>query len=328
MARKLAPIFTKERARQDRAIARRNRILELKRHERHLIAAAKDARARGQRLRFNDLKQQLVLTRERVRQAGGKPEVRPLARDGGRRAPPSRGGVSARQPARGGRATERRPSGGGRREEDVYAPIPDDEDADMPGDVDEDEAGGDDWLPFGVDPTPAAPVPKRGIFDFLKPDPAKVAARKAAAAQRRAAAQAAAQARRAGRKPPVTKIGPNMAITTRPGYRAAVTEFRPGLYVVAEVPQAAVAGFGDDEVGILPLLAPLVITAVATEAQRRQQEQAQSNSRRQRQLTGPAASPSVAGILGVSGDAVPRWVDAQVAGEVMGCDGRPCNCGK
>lgn len=364
--RRLAPIFTKERARQDRAIARRNRILELKTRERNLITEAKDARARGQTVRFNDLKLRLVRVRELVRQAGGKPEVRPLAKGKTTRysAKPQRGGGGGA----GGGSPASRPNGQGGGDEEVYAPIPDD-DNEMPGDVD--EASGDDWLEeafadrrgytdvsgggyaaqaalkakqgkgggsVAVDASASAgAAAKKGIFDFLKPDPAKVAARKKAAAERAAAAK-----KRPGlfarRKPAITKLGEHMAITTRPGFRAAVTEFKPGLYVIAEVPEGAVvgkAGFGD-ETGFLPLLAPLVVTAVAQEAGKRQAAQrARAQQQRQvaakpapQQLTGPTDPNFVAGALGLDGEDVPRWLSGEVAAEVLGCDGRPCNCGR
>ena len=60
----------------------------------------------------------------------------------------------------------------------------------------------------------------------------------------------------------MTALGPQLRLQARRGYRAAVVELRPGMYVVAEVPEAAIHA----EFGVAPLLlAPLLVNA-ATKA--------------------------------------------------------------
>lgn len=60
---------------------------------------------------------------------------------------------------------------------------------------------------------------------------------------------------------PAVSMGPNLRIQAAKGYRAAVIELKPGLFIVAEVPEHVARS----EFGIAPLLAPLVIRA-ATKA--------------------------------------------------------------
>lgn len=60
---------------------------------------------------------------------------------------------------------------------------------------------------------------------------------------------------------PAVTMGPNLRIQAAAGYRAAVIELKPGLFVVAEVPEHVTRS----EFGVLPLLAPLVVSA-ATKA--------------------------------------------------------------
>ena len=56
-------------------------------------------------------------------------------------------------------------------------------------------------------------------------------------------------------------MGPHLRIQAAEGYRAAVIELKPGLFIVAEVPEHVARS----EFGIAPLLAPLVVRA-ATKA--------------------------------------------------------------
>ena len=58
---------------------------------------------------------------------------------------------------------------------------------------------------------------------------------------------------------PAVTMGPNLRIQAATGYRAAVIELKPGLFVVAEVPEHITRS----EFGVLPLLAPLVVKAAA-----------------------------------------------------------------
>ena len=58
---------------------------------------------------------------------------------------------------------------------------------------------------------------------------------------------------------PLARMGPNFRIQAAQGYRAAVIELKPGLFVVAELPEHVARS----EFGVLPLLAPLVIRATS-----------------------------------------------------------------
>ncbi len=56
---------------------------------------------------------------------------------------------------------------------------------------------------------------------------------------------------------PFVKLGRSLRLQAKARHRAAVVELRPGLYLVAEVPEKSLR----PEFGVLPLLAPLVVTA-------------------------------------------------------------------
>ena len=58
---------------------------------------------------------------------------------------------------------------------------------------------------------------------------------------------------------PLARMGPNFRIQAAQGYRAAVIELKPGLFVVAELPEHVARS----EFGVLPLLAPLVVRATS-----------------------------------------------------------------
>ncbi len=67
-----------------------------------------------------------------------------------------------------------------------------------------------------------------------------------------------AQARRAaGGWGPSVRMGRNLRIQAASGHRAAVIDLKPGLYLVAELPEAVTR----TEFGIAPLLAPLMVKA-------------------------------------------------------------------
>lgn len=52
-------------------------------------------------------------------------------------------------------------------------------------------------------------------------------------------------------------LGEQLRLQARRGHRAAVVQLRPGLWLVAAVPEETLR----TEVGVLPLLAPLLVTA-------------------------------------------------------------------
>lgn len=56
---------------------------------------------------------------------------------------------------------------------------------------------------------------------------------------------------------PLTRMGRNVRVQAAQGFRAAVIELKPGLYLVAEMPEAVTR----PEFGFVPLLAPLMMNA-------------------------------------------------------------------
>ena len=67
---------------------------------------------------------------------------------------------------------------------------------------------------------------------------------------------------------PLVKLGPQMRIQASSGYRAAVVPLKPGLFIVAEIPEQ----MARSEFGVAPLLVPLV-TSAASRAINRPPEQ-------------------------------------------------------
>lgn len=103
---------------------------------------------------------------------------------------------------------------------------------------------------------------------------------------------------------PLVAVGDSLRVQARDGRRAAVILLRPGLFLVAELPESQV----QSEFGILPILAPLMLRAAA------------------RSLTQPAA-PVAAPPPALPGPVVPTstelgWADADDVAEVIGCQGR------
>ncbi|MFH1464553.1 MAG: hypothetical protein ABIO70_09205, partial [Pseudomonadota bacterium] len=66
---------------------------------------------------------------------------------------------------------------------------------------------------------------------------------------------------------PLVKMGPHFRIQASQGYRAAVIEVKPGLFLVAELPEQVARS----EFGIAPVLAPMVVNAARRALQRRKQ---------------------------------------------------------
>ncbi len=103
--------------------------------------------------------------------------------------------------------------------------------------------------------------PVRRMADRVR---ASIDARRAGRASRRTATAQAARpvplATDVGWGPAVS-LGRRLRIQARMGHRAAVIDLRPGLFLVAEIPEAVTR----TEFGIAPLLAPLMVRA-ATQA--------------------------------------------------------------
>ena len=66
---------------------------------------------------------------------------------------------------------------------------------------------------------------------------------------------------------PPAKMGTHMRIQASQGHRAAVIELKPGLFLVAELPERVARS----EFGVAAVLAPLVVKAASKAIQRRQQ---------------------------------------------------------
>ncbi len=101
---------------------------------------------------------------------------------------------------------------------------------------------------------------------------------------------------------PLTKLSENVRVQATKGSRAAVVELKPGLYLVGEVPESALK----PEVGLLPLLAPLLIAA-ATKALKRK---GGPGPHQVPMLPGPKPAP---------------WIESEDLAEVAGFDGG-CGC--
>jgi hypothetical protein len=102
---------------------------------------------------------------------------------------------------------------------------------------------------------------------------------------------------------PAVKLGSALRVQATRGVRAAVVELRPGLYLVAEVPGPAAR----PEFGVLPLLAPLMISAARHVLKPRQE---------------PAEVPALPAPPVELG-----WADRSVVAEVVGCE-RCDRCGR
>ncbi len=102
---------------------------------------------------------------------------------------------------------------------------------------------------------------------------------------------------------PDIEAGTNLRVRARKGFRAAVVEVKPGLYVVAEVPERAV------EFGFGPLLLAPALARTLTRAMRKRQDGA-APRRAPLQLPGPTEDEA--------GAELPRWLDDEDAAE-LGC---------
>lgn len=116
---------------------------------------------------------------------------------------------------------------------------------------------------------------------------------------------------------PLTQLSENMRVQARRGHRAAVVELQPGMYIVAEVPEEMVR----PQIGVLPLLAPLLMLAANRALKRRMKQQQHAEPevvyepppprRAPRQLTGPTTPAP--------------WVSPEDYQTVV--SGHSCDCG-
>ena len=117
---------------------------------------------------------------------------------------------------------------------------------------------------------------------------------------------------------PAVALGPNLKMKARKGFRAAVVEVKPGLFVVAEVPERSV------EFGLGPLLlAPALVKTLGRAFRRRQAGQGQPGVQQQQPPSQPAALPAPPPRAALPGpveedDRLARWLDDDIAAE-LGC---------
>lgn len=115
---------------------------------------------------------------------------------------------------------------------------------------------------------------------------------------------------------PLTRLGQQLRVQAKRGYRAAVVELQPGLYLVGEVPEASLR----PEFGAVPMLAPL-LTLAASRALRRRERRAEATVYEAPAVYEPPQR--------LPGPAVPaRWVDAEDLETVAGCGCRRCGGGR
>lgn len=100
---------------------------------------------------------------------------------------------------------------------------------------------------------------------------------------------------------PRMKLGENLRLRVRMGFRAAVCQLRPGLYLVAEVPEPSV------ELGFGPLLlAPALVKTLGRTLRRN--------------AAAPAPPPAPPALPAPRESRLAAWLDEDIAAE-LGCDG-------
>ncbi|MCB9686022.1 MAG: hypothetical protein H6738_24490 [Alphaproteobacteria bacterium] len=126
---------------------------------------------------------------------------------------------------------------------------------------------------------------------------------------------------------PLTRLGQQMRVQARRGYRAAVVELQPGMYLVAEVPEDALK----PEVGVVPLLAPLLTMAAARALKKRkrhEQEPEPTQVRRVVEVVEPQVIYEPPPPRQLPGPTVARWADPNDVQTVLaGCGCRRCSGG-
>ena len=137
---------------------------------------------------------------------------------------------------------------------------------------------------------------------------------------------------------PAVRMGRTLRVQAAVGHRAAVIELKPGLFLVAEVPEAALR----PEFGFIPLLAPMIMNAatsaigpITQAVQAAQQNRQARPARPPRQhaptpaaplaLPGPVAAQPVAAAPAAP---VLGWADDVLVAEVVGCDKCGGGCGR
>jgi len=142
-------------------------------------------------------------------------------------------------------------------------------------------------------------------------------------------------------------LGAYARIQAQAGHMAIVQSAGPGQFLVTVVPeswryQTQITG-ADGEYGFAPLIIPAAVAATRALGQRVQRARVRMLQPSQPSpylLPGPVVPAQQLPMLQEQGQAVqpcwpplpaPAFMDAQMAGDLgleIGCDGRPCGCGK
>lgn len=116
---------------------------------------------------------------------------------------------------------------------------------------------------------------------------------------------------------PQSRLGEHLRLSAEEGYRAAVIVLRPGLYLVAEVDEAATR----PQLGFVPLLAPLIVRSATRLLHPKAPDQPGQAPQPQ-----PTANPGTALVRRdpASGTTTPAatlgWADPEDVAAVLGCE--------
>lgn len=110
---------------------------------------------------------------------------------------------------------------------------------------------------------------------------------------------------------PLVPLGLHLRVQAEAGHRAAIIALRPGLFLVAEIPEETTR----TQIGLAPVLAPLLLRSA-------------SKALLQRRPSDPPASPEAAtpgtALVKPGAQAVPAanlgWADAEDVAAALGCD--------
>ena len=140
---------------------------------------------------------------------------------------------------------------------------------------------------------------------------------------------------------PAVRMGNHLRVQAAVGHRAAVISLRPGLYLVAELPEEAMR----PEFGVLPLLAPMIVKAATNTLMPTAQAVHTAPAAHPLHAAQPVARPPGGGLvsalapvaraaLALPGPVAPAlpapvdWADDELVAEVMGCDACQGRCGR
>jgi hypothetical protein len=107
---------------------------------------------------------------------------------------------------------------------------------------------------------------------------------------------------------PLARMGKHLRIQASNGHRAAVIELKPGLFVVADIPDA----MAKPELGFAPILAPLMIRAANRAMKRREAREIADNGQQPQVIYVqiPSAQLALPGPV-EAGAKVAGWADAE-----------------